>query len=257
MEKLPRDGVALAYEETGSGEPPLLFVHCWCGNHTFFASQIAHFRLDHRCIAVDLRGHGESDKPEQDYTLAGFVDDLVWLCDQLDVRRPVVIGHSMGGNVALELAVRHPESVAAIVAIDSVITPSQAFRDAVQPVAAALRGPGYQEAAAQLMASVFLPTDDPTRKAWIIETTSAAPQHVMASAFEQHITAYDSTPAAAACGVPALYIGAAAPLADVVRFRELCPQLMVGQTVGAGHFNLLEVPEQVNAMIDRFLAIAV
>jgi hypothetical protein len=66
---------------------------------------------------------------------------------------------------------------------------------------------------------------------------------------------WDGAAAAAGCKVPALYIGAATPLSDVNRFRELCPQLMVGQTVGAGHFNNQEVPQQVNAMIERFLII--
>jgi pimeloyl-ACP methyl ester carboxylesterase len=257
MEKLTRDGVALAYEEAGTGDPPFLFVHGWCGNHTSFAAQVDHFRPDHRVIAVDLRGHGASDTPQQDYTLAGFVDDLVWLCDQLGVSKPVVIGHSMGGNIALELAVRHPESVTAIIAIDSVIARTQAFRDTRQSVAAALWGPSYREAAAQLLAGLFLPTDDQERKAQIVAEATAMPQHVMASAFEQHITRYDSTAASAACRVPVLYIGAAAPKADVARFRELCPQVMVGQTVGAGHWNHLDAAEQVDAMLDRFLTIAV
>ena len=47
------------------------------------------------------------------------------------------------------------------------------------------------------------------------------------------------------------------PLAGVARVKELCPQVMVGQTIGAGHFHQLVVPDQVNAMIDRFLAVAV
>ena len=83
---------------------------------------------------------------------------------------------------------------------------------------------------------------------------ASAPQHVMGNALEHHIWNWDGAAAAAACKVPALYIGAASPLADVPRFRELCPHLVVGQTVGAGHFNNQLVPEQVNAMIDRFLA---
>jgi pimeloyl-ACP methyl ester carboxylesterase len=256
VKKLNRDSIALAYEEVGTGEPPLLFVHCWCGNHTFFARQVEHFARSHRVVAVDLRGHGASDKPYQEYTLDGFVDDLVWLCDQLRLVKPVIVGHSMGGNVALELAARHSELPAAIVLVDSVVTPGPAFLEAVRPVAEALRGPGYREAVAALYASVFLPTDDPERKARIVETASSAPQHVMSSAFEHHITDYDASAAAAACTVPTLYIGAAAPFADVERFRALCPQLMVGQTVGAGHFNLLEVPEQVNAMIERFLIVS-
>jgi pimeloyl-ACP methyl ester carboxylesterase len=256
LKKLNRDGVALVYEEVGAGDPPLLLVHCWCGDHTFFARQVDHFARAHRVVAVDLRGHGASDKPRQEYTLDGFVDDLVWLGGQLGLAKPVIVGHSMGGNVALELAARHPDLPAAIVLVDSAVVPSSALVDALRPVAEAMRGPRYREVAAELYASVFLPTDDAERKARIVETTSAVPQHVMSSAFEHHITAYDASAAAAACTVPVLYIGAAAPFADVARFRSLCPHLVVGQTVGAGHFNLLEVPEQVNAMIERFLIVS-
>jgi pimeloyl-ACP methyl ester carboxylesterase len=55
--------------------------------------------------------------------------------------------------------------------------------------------------------------------------------------------------------VPALYIQAARPRPELERFGELCPQLVIGRTVGAGHFHQLEVPDQVNAMIERFLAV--
>jgi pimeloyl-ACP methyl ester carboxylesterase len=60
------------------------------------ASQFDYFGRTHRVVAVDLRGHGASDKPMREYTVAGFADDLAWLCDQLGVVKPVVVGHSMG-----------------------------------------------------------------------------------------------------------------------------------------------------------------
>jgi pimeloyl-ACP methyl ester carboxylesterase len=255
MKKLKRDGVALAYDEAGRGDPPILLVHCWTCDHTFFAPQFNHFSGTQRVIAVDLRGHGESDKPRQPYTVAGFAEDLVWLCRQLAVEKPVVVGHSMGGNVALELAARYPDFATAIVMVDSCIVPTATLVENLKGAAEALRGPEYRETSRQIMESVCLPTDNQERKARLKDIMSSAPQHVMSSAFDQHILLWDGGAAAAACKVPALYIGAATPLADVNRFRELCPQLMVGQTVGAGHFNNQEVPEQVNAMIERFLTI--
>jgi hypothetical protein len=78
----------------------------------------------------------------------------------------------------------------------------------------------------------------------------------MSNSFDQHLLVWDAAAAASACKVPALYIGAAVSLSDLARFRQLCPQLVVGQTVGAGHFNNQEVPDQVNAMIDRFLTVS-
>jgi pimeloyl-ACP methyl ester carboxylesterase len=255
MKKLTRDGVALAYDEAGRGDPPIVLVHCWTCDHTSFAPQFHHFSSAQRVIAVDLRGHGESDKPRQAYTVAGFGDDLVWLCRELGVAKPVVIGHSMGGNVALEVAAHYPDFARAIIMVDSCIVPPPALIENLKGAAEALRGPDYRETSRQIVESVSLPTDDQERKTRLKDIMSSAPQHVMSSSFDEHILLWDGAAAAAACKAPALYIGAAAPLSDVNRFRELCPQLMVGQTVGAGHFNNQEVPEQVNAMIERFLTI--
>jgi pimeloyl-ACP methyl ester carboxylesterase len=78
---------------------------------------------------VDLRGHGESDAPHQDYTMAVFADDLAWLCTELALMRPIVVGHSMGGNVALELAARYPGLPSSLVMIDSVVLPPRAMLD--------------------------------------------------------------------------------------------------------------------------------
>jgi pimeloyl-ACP methyl ester carboxylesterase len=77
----------------------------------------------------------------------------------------------------------------------------------------------------------------------------------MASAMEC-IFSCDTAASTAGCQAPALLINAAAPLADLDRLRQLCPQITIGQTVGAGHFNHLEVPDQVNAMIDRFMQVS-
>ena len=224
-------------------------------DHTYFASQFEHFRRHHRTVAVDLRGHGQSDKPQQDYTIPGFADDLAWMCRQLGISRPVVVGHSMGGMIALELAARFADLPAAIVTLDSVVLPPQAFAEALQPFAEAMRTPGYRDAIRQFMGQFVGFGDEPERRARLVDEMSSVPQHVVASALE-NVAAYDATAAASACKVPVLYVSSGPWFTDVDRFRELCPQLVTGQTVGSGHYHQLEVPEQVNAMIDRFLAVA-
>jgi pimeloyl-ACP methyl ester carboxylesterase len=66
---------------------------------------------------------------------------------------------------------------------------------------------------------------------------------------------FDGASALSRTSVPVLSIGSAVPANKSADLRRLCPSITVGQTVGAGHFNQLEVPEQVNSMIERFLAI--
>ncbi len=243
MQQLKRNGIALFYEEAGKGAPPILLVHGLAGDHTFMTPQFEHYRSTHRVVSMDLRGHGQSEKPQQEYTIAGFADDLAWLCRELGIYKPVLIGHSLGGMIVLDLAARYPEVPAAMVALDATI------------VTQGLRTPAYREVLRQFMELNFAPTDDPQRKARIVDQMASAPQHVVASAWEGML-AWDSATAAAACKVPVLYIDTGTPNADLLRFHELCPQLVIGKTVGSGHFLELEVPEQVNAMIDRFLAIA-
>src|ERR1700674_2423877 len=140
MQLIKKEGVTLAYQDINPGSPPMLFVHGWGCDHTAFAPQAEFFGRSHRVVSVDLRGHGKSDAPHQDYTMAALADDLAWLCTELALTKPIVVGHSMGGNVALELATRYPELLSSIVLIDSVVFPSQSFRDALQPVLQALGG---------------------------------------------------------------------------------------------------------------------
>ncbi len=263
MDSLTRDGVKLVYEEKGRGEPPLVFVHGWTCDHTYFAPQVGYFSRDHRTIAVDLRGHGESDKPEQPYTMEGFADDVAWLCEQVGVTKPVVIGHSLGGTVALALATGHPTVPAALVAIDAPWYAPQNIRDLVPGLTDAFKGPQSRETQRQVVwDAFFLPSDDQQRRDRIADHMSSAPRHVMLSAWE-HVWDFDSAGALAGLSVPALYIGGGAPLGPngtgaalgtLEAIRAQNAQIVIGQTVGAGHFSQLDAADQVNAMIARFLA---
>jgi len=255
VKSMKRDGVALAYEELGSGTPPVLFVHGWGCDHTFLAPQAAFFGRNHRVVSVDLRGHGASEAPHQDYTMATFAADIAWQCAQLRLERPIVVGHSMGGNVALELAARHSEIPAAIVLIDSGILPPPSFIEALRPLATALWRQDCVEIIQKIVSSLFIATDDPARKARLVACMANTEQHVLASSFSNHVTDYDATDAAHASRVPTAYIGAAVSMADLVRFRAACPQLMTAQTLGSGHFAPLEVPDQINSMLLRFITV--
>jgi pimeloyl-ACP methyl ester carboxylesterase len=188
--------------------------------------------------------------------MAAFADDLAWLCSELGVIKPIVVGHSMGGNVALEFAARYPEIPKSIVLIDSVILPHQSFLDALQPLVEALKGPHHQAAWQQALLSMCLPTDDESRKAPLTASLPKAPQHVLASAFTNHVMDYDASAAAAGCRVPngyiASYIGTAISMADLIQFRSLTPHLLTAQTLGSGHFSPLFVPDQINAMLSVF-----
>jgi pimeloyl-ACP methyl ester carboxylesterase len=254
MQFLTRDGVKLAYAEAGRGGPPIVFIHGMGCDHSDFAPQFEHFRQTLRVVAVDLRGHGASDAPEGGYAMAELADDVLWLCGELGVYKPILVGHSMGGVVALEIAARRPEAATAVALLDSPILIPPQVGEALAPFGAALRSPGYREALVGFMASTFGPADDPERKGRILERVGRLPQHVGAACWEYGMATYDSVGAAEACALPVLYVHASVPT-DLGLLARLCPRLMVGETVGAGHWLQLEVPGQVNAMLDRFIGI--
>ncbi|MFI5375069.1 MAG: alpha/beta fold hydrolase [Candidatus Rokuibacteriota bacterium] len=112
MPTVSANGVRLFYEETGAPDaPPLVLIMGWGGDHTAWAFQVPALAVDHRVIALDNRGVGQSDVPEGPYTIPGMAADVVGLMDALGLARAHICGASMGGMIAQELALRHPARV--------------------------------------------------------------------------------------------------------------------------------------------------
>jgi len=249
------DGIRLACDEAGEGDPPMVLVHGWCCQRSYMRPQLEHFSRRYRTLAIDLRGHGESDVPEAGaYAIERHSDDIAELCQRLGVRRPVVVGHSMGGAIALALAARFPDVPSAIVMLDGAVLFPAHLAGALPAVIETWRGQDFRERLRPFVEGMFIASDDAALRRRIIEDMLAQPQHVVIAEIES-LVAFDGETAAKACTTPSLYIGSAEPVADMGRLKELMPGCLRAQTAGAGHFHQLEVPEQVNIMIERFLAI--
>lgn len=110
------DDITLYYETAGSGEP-LVLVHGWGAAGGMYAEQVEEFAQHFTVITYDQRGHGRSSKSPRtgDYTIEQFAGDLALLLDRLGLSRVRLLGHSMGGNVALSFAIAHPERVERLV----------------------------------------------------------------------------------------------------------------------------------------------
>jgi 2-(acetamidomethylene)succinate hydrolase len=113
----PGAGVSLSTLERGSG-PPWVLLHGITANACIWDPVAARLAERFRVVAVDQRGHGQSDAPATGYAAADFAADVRALVADLDAGPAVVVGHSMGARNALVAAARHPEVVAACVAID-------------------------------------------------------------------------------------------------------------------------------------------
>jgi 3-oxoadipate enol-lactonase len=128
------DGLRLHVAEAGSG-PPLLLVHGLTASHAVWQPTIEAFADRWRVIAPDLPGHGESAKPDAPYTIDFFAGMVRSLARALEVREAVVCGSSLGGRVALELALYYPAFTRALV----LAAPAVGYSIAMRPVGQALQ----------------------------------------------------------------------------------------------------------------------
>ncbi len=110
MPTLRSNDIDIYYEEHGSGEP-LLLIMGWGGNAATWKPQIPDLARQFRVIAFDNRGVGRTSAPEATYSIAQMAEDTRGLLDRLGLERAHVFGISMGGMIAQELALEHPERV--------------------------------------------------------------------------------------------------------------------------------------------------
>jgi pimeloyl-ACP methyl ester carboxylesterase len=244
----------IVFDSAGAGDPHLLFLHGWCGDRSFFAPQFDHFSRSHRVVSVDLPGHGQSRAPAT-YTIDGLAADVAALGRQLGLGRGVLVSHSLGAMVALALTRQAPELVSAVIMVDPPPLSKEVWKDFAGSLLPGFEGPDPAAARQSFVQQMFLPTDDADRRARIVTTMCAAPNDV-AVATVKAMAAFDSAAVLRGCEVPVVVISSAVPTNGSAYLLEVNPAITVGQTVGAGHFLQLEVPEQVNLMIERFLSIS-
>lgn len=247
------DGVTLRYTDTGAGDPPILFIHGWTCNLTNWRGQVPHFAPHHRVVAYDQRGHGESGKPDQDYSIAGFVEDAAWLIEELRLDKPILVGHSMGGSIALNLVRKHPDIASAAVLVDAPLIPlAESASALVGPLFAGLQSGSYAAVAEGFARMTFFNSKSPPALVEeLIPVIKSAPQRLMYTAMMSILDEKSMTPGA--IPVPSLFIRAEEPqLASEEGLRERYPGLSV-VTLPAAHFVQMERPAETNEAIAKFV----
>src|SRR5919202_4427092 len=103
--------VELAIGRVGDGPDPVVCLHGITAQHRAFNAAVRHLGPSRGLVGVDLRGRGDSDKPESGYGLATHASDVVRVLDHLGLEDAVLLGHSMGAFVAIETALASPDRV--------------------------------------------------------------------------------------------------------------------------------------------------
>lgn len=119
-EKFVHDkGVNIAYTDTGKNDTTLLFVHGWGINKGYWANQVGYFGQHFRVVTIDLPGFGQSGKNRAKWGTADFAADVDSVIAQLHLKKVILIGHSMAGDIVLQSAIDNPDKVIGVVGVDN------------------------------------------------------------------------------------------------------------------------------------------
>lgn len=255
-------GIDLSSSEFGAGRP-LVILHGLFGSKRNWSSIAAKLAAHHRVVTVDLRNHGQSPWADR-HDYPALADDVAAL-----IRGPVggsaaVLGHSMGGKVAMTLALGYPELVERLVVVD--IAPARSQSDSLA-VLRAMKAVPLAACASRADVEQALAADIPDRavRGFVAQNVQIGPDglswRVNLDALERHaddILGFPEIPAARRFDKPALFIAGAR--ADYIRpehqadIRRLFPNATIETIANAGHWVHVDAPEAFLAAVTRFTA---
>ena len=247
------DGARIHYQNYGKGRDAMVLIHGWTCNLTCWRDQVPDFAKRNRTIALDLPGHGQSDKPEIVYSIDLFARAIDAVMRDAGVERAVLVGHSMGTPVARQFYRKFPQKTLAIVIVDGGLRPfgDKKMRD---NFVAVFRSANYKDVANQMFAQMGGPNLGAETQERIKTSFVNTPQHVIVSAMEGMND--DSLYGPDKISVPVLAILAKSPFwqPDTEQFfRSLAPNLEFQMWEGVGHYLMMEKPKQFNDAVIAFL----
>lgn len=263
MPKVRVGDIEMFYVEAGAGDPVVLIMG-FGGDHTAWAFQLRPFAERYRVIAFDNRGAGQTDQPDTPCTIALMADDTVGLLDRLGVERAHIVGVSMGGMIAQELALRAPRRVRSL-QLHATLARQDAYMRALLDVWRVQRAKLSLEERMRSMALwLFAPVtyaERPELVEAVLQTAIANPHPQSLAGFLRQAEAveeHDTLDRLAAIRCPTLVTVAEEDTLVPPRFaRELAKRIPGAElrlVPGAGHGYMWERPDAFNAICLDFLA---
>lgn len=244
------DGQKLAYEQSGAGRP-LVLMHGWGCDHTTVRSIAATAALSHTVYNVDFPGFGASPEPAGVwgvYDYAGLIEKFI---QRLGLDRPVLVGHSFGGRVAIILASRMP--VDKVILVDAAgIKPRRTFTYYYKV---------YTFKAAKMAMKLIYGADGAQKRIDSMRAKRGSSDYASASprmrAIMSRVVNEDLTRLLPSVTAPTLLVwgenDTATPLADAKKMNSLLPDSGLVSFPGCGHYSFLDNPAQFAAVLKSFL----
>jgi pimeloyl-ACP methyl ester carboxylesterase len=238
--------------KSGGSGLPVVFIHSASGAGTQWAAQLEYLRQSRRAIAIDLRGHGRSSMPTNgDFAIASMADDIRAVADQLRLDRFVLVGHSMGGFVAIAYAGAHPDRVAGLFLLDPASDGRMMPAEQAAGLMAALRSEAYQPTIEGYWDSIIGSPRKEVRDQLMADLRHT-PRETVTGTLEELLSFDPVTPlrryAGPKCTLITLFNETPASL------QNLVPDLPSEKIDSTGHWPQMEMPDAVNERLGSFLA---
>ena len=239
------DGVTVAFEDRGSGDPVLVFIHGLAGDRSDWDYQFSHFSGGHRVVAIDLPGNGDSGRDRHIWTMAAFGDDVASVADHLGLEDMILVGHSLGGDVVVEAALRLTGRVRGLVWVSSYRSlGSPKTAEQIEEWLAPFRS-DFASATEDLARRNFGPDADADLVERVVAKMSAAdPEIVLAVLAAKKANEPAVLVALGEIDVPVVAITPDFKPIDTASFDAHGVELMV--ISGVGHFAMIEDPDAFN-----------
>jgi pimeloyl-ACP methyl ester carboxylesterase len=242
------DGVTLFYTHRGDGPVSLVFIHGWACNSGFWSAQMDALAPDYRVVALDLPGHGRSGADRGEWSLPGLGADVKTVADALGLRRVILVGHSMGGPVALEAARLMPDRVIGVVGVDTLHDADFKWDPALWRQTLQSFEKDFPASCEGFVESMFLPETDPALVDRV-RSEMCAIQPKIGVELLRVFPEYDLPEALGQVQAPIRGINAPFLPTNVENNRRYARDFDVVVMEGVGHFLMMEKPNEFNRLL--------
>ena len=251
-----QDGTKTFHTVRGEGRPRFIFIHGWCSNLRPWDAQTRYFTKGHRVLAADRRGHGRSEVPEGGYTTKQHAADIAAVARKEKIRDAIVVGHAGGGPSSLEFARSYPQYARAVVMVDAPVVgpkadignPKDSFGAVLGGMIDQINGKNGAKAFKQIYSGYF--SEHAGRAA--LADAARTPRAVAVGVADLAGVGINTQATVKQIKQPVLWL--AVTEVDQAAPRKAFRNIQFGQTVGSGNVPQFEVPDQTNAMTERFVS---
>jgi|GEM_PF-248624 len=249
------DGVHIEYHVYGHGDPAIVLIHGWACDSGYWRAQLADLAARYTTVTLDLAGHGGSGRNRTDWSMARYGEDVAAVVRQLPKPRIILVGHSMGGPVALEAAAVLGPRVAGIIGIDTFRSlglpppPPQQVEQAVAPFRTNFVGE-----VRRFVPTLFERGADPSLVRKVADDMAREPRDIAVASLLS-LNSMDYRTLLPNVRAPIVAIDSdLGHAASEARIRRIVPSFRVITLKGDGHFLMLEDPRRFNPVLLREIA---